>query len=346
MSNNLNQEITEVLREWPKMVHRYAKSDKKKAIIQIFNTFLPFIGLWVLMYFSLDYSYWLTLGIAVVAAFFMVRIFIIQHDCGHQSFFNSRRWNNFVGYFCSFFSTIPFKYWARSHSFHHGHCGQIEVSSIGDIKTLTVNQFRKLSPFKRFSYRIFRMPLVLFLIGPIYYMLIPNRFPLIRMKGWHKTRLSLLSNNAFVILVYIGLGYLLGWQKFLFIQLTVVALFFIIAVWFFYVQHQHEPNYREWKENWEFLLAAIKGSTYYKLPKVFQWLTGNIGFHHIHHLNSRIPNYNLEKCAKENPIFQKYITKITFLQSLKCMFHKLWDEEQERMISFREFYRMERMRMV
>lgn len=340
--NNVDLEIKEALKDWPQMLQKYAQADTRKAVIQILNSFLPFIGLWILMYFSLDWSYWITFALAIVNAFFLVRIFIIQHDCGHNSFLKNRKINNIIGWVCSFFSSIPYVYWARTHSFHHGHCGQLEVSDIGDIQTMTVKEFRNLGPWQRFNYRLFRMPVVLFILGPIYYMLIPNRLPLNNIKGWAKARTAQLVNNLSLLLVYLSLGYLLGWAKFFIIQLSIIFIFAIIAVWFFYVQHQHEHNYKDWKNNWEYLLAAIKGSTYYKLPRVFQWLSGNIGFHHIHHLNSRIPNYNLEKAFHDNPVLSKHVTTITFLESLKCMFHKLWDEDSQRMITFREFYQMEK----
>jgi len=309
------------------------------------TSFLPFLGLWVLMYFSLEWSYWITLGLAALNAFFLVRIFIIQHDCGHQSFFKSRKWNNAVGFVCSFFSFIPYKYWAKSHNFHHAHSGQLEYRGIGDISTLTVKEFRELSKFGRFKYRLYRNPFSLFLIGPLYYMFVSQRLPIAGMQmGWKKVQWSQFFSNIYLILVFSLLIITLGWKKFFLVHVPIIVLFGIIAIWFFYVQHQHKETYKQWKENWEYLLAAIKGSSYYKLPKVFQWLSGNIGFHHIHHLSSFIPNYNLEKCNKENPIFEKYVTVLTFRESLKCMFNKLWDEEKERMISFREFYRLEKKR--
>ena len=164
-----NQEIKKALQEWQKIVSQYGHPDKRKAIVQLCNTFLPFFGLWILMYLSLEWSYWITLGLAVINAFFMVRIFIIQHDCGHQSFLKARKVNNTIGLICSFFSAIPYKYWSRSHNFHHAHNGQLEVRDIGDIHMLTVNEYRALPFFKRLAYRIFRNPIVLFILGPIYY---------------------------------------------------------------------------------------------------------------------------------------------------------------------------------
>ncbi len=340
-----NNEIKKALQDWGDKVKKYQRPNIKKAFGQMLTSFLPFLGLWVLMYFSLEWSYWITLGLAALNAFFLVRIFIIQHDCGHQSFFKSRKWNNAVGFVCSFFSFIPYKYWAKSHNFHHAHSGQLEYRGIGDISTLTVKEFRELSKFGRFKYRLYRNPFSLFLIGPLYYMFVSQRLPIAGMQmGWKKVQWSQFFSNIYLILVFSLLIITLGWKKFFLVHVPIIVLFGIIAIWFFYVQHQHKETYKQWKENWEYLLAAIKGSSYYKLPKVFQWLSGNIGFHHIHHLSSFIPNYNLEKCNKENPIFEKYVTVLTFRESLKCMFNKLWDEEKERMISFREFYRLEKKR--
>ena len=339
-----NYEITEKLKNWTTIVQKYQQPDTKKAIIQLLTSFLPFLGLWILMYFSLDWHYGITIVLAIVNAFFMVRIFIIQHDCGHQSFFKSRRWNNIIGFSCSFFSSIPYKYWAKSHAFHHAHCGQLEhdVRDIGDIHYKTVREFRELSRWNQWKYRIYRSAPVMFVLGPLYYALVPLRIPVINLKGWKNVRYSQIFNNIFMLGIYVLLAYLLGWDKFILIHIPLLIAFFVIAVWFFYVQHQHGEAYKAWKNNWEYLLAALQGSTYYKLPKLFQWLTGNIGFHHIHHLSSKIPNYNLEKCNRENPIFEKYATTLTFFQSLKTIFNTLWDEEQQRMISFREFYRREK----
>lgn len=335
------KEIKQILSNWPEMVKKYQTPDQKKAIIQIINSFGPFLALWVLMYLSLNVSYWLTVGLGVLNAFFLVRIFIIQHDCGHQSFLKSRKINNIIGTLCSMFSMIPFKYWARSHNFHHAHNGQLEHRDIGDITLLTVKEYSQLGAWKRFQYRLYRSPIVMFVIGPLYYILIHNRLPLISLKGWKKEKRALTRNNIGIIVLYLILGFAIGWKKFLLIQAPIIGFFAVIAVWFFYVQHQHEDTYKQWKENWEYLLSAIKGSTYYKVPRPIQWLTGNIGFHHIHHLSSLIPNYNLEKCNRENPIFEKYVTILSFRDSLKCMFNKLWDEERQRMITFREYYRLE-----
>lgn len=342
---DINKEIKESLRNWKDIVRNYQVPDTKKAVIQLVNSFGPFIALWVLMYFSMRWSLWLTLGLGIINAFFLVRIFIIQHDCGHQSFTKSKRWNNAIGYICSFFSFIPYKYWAKVHNYHHGHSGQIEVWDIGDIPTLTVDQYREKSALGKLAYRIWRNPLVTFVIAPTYYLLISNRIPMINIGNFKKMTFSQLKNNLAIAAVYVVLGFALGWVKFLFVQFFIVFCFGIIAFWFFYVQHQHEHAYNQWKDNWDYVVSAVRGSTYYKLPKLFQWLTGNIGIHHVHHLSSLIPNYNLEKCMRENAVLNKYVTVVTFWESLKFMSHKLWDEEKQRMISFKEFYLTERMRM-
>lgn len=341
----LEAEIKEKLKNWKQVIQQYQVPNTKKAVLQIINTFLPYVGLWTLMYFSLNWSIFITMALGVINVWFLVRIFIIQHDCGHQSFLKSSKLNNTVGILCSLVTTIPYKYWAKVHNHHHGHTGQLEERNIGDINFITVKEYRDRNKWGRFKYRLFRHPIVLFVVAPFWYCVFSNRFPGFNLKGWNKVRRTLVYNNLIIAVAYTGLALLLGWQKFLLIQLFLVFGFFCIAFWFFYVQHQHEESYMRWRKNWDFLLASIRGASYYKLPKVFQFLTGNIGLHHIHHLSSRIPNYNLEKCLKENPLFTKYANTLSFWDSLKTVTLKLYDEERERMISFREFYRLERMRI-
>jgi omega-6 fatty acid desaturase (delta-12 desaturase) len=329
-----------LLQRLPAIVKAYQLPDTKKAVIQILNTFLPFVAIWVAMYLLLDVSIWLTLGLAVVNAFFLVRIFIIQHDCGHQSFTTSRKANDIIGEICSLLSFMPYRYWAKSHNFHHGHNGILwEHRDIGDINLLTVNEFKSLSRLDKVRYLIFRSAPILFIIGPAWYLLVHSRFPLIKMKGWEHARRSLLKHNLLLLAVHVGIVLLLGYEAFVFVHLPILLFFAIIAVWFFYVQHQHETTYKQWKDKWDYIRAAVQGSTYYKLPKWMHWLTGNIGYHHIHHLNPLVPNYQLARCHNENPVLDAVANKITFWQSLRCVFNKLWDEEQERMISIREYMR-------
>ncbi len=329
-----------LLKQLPSIVKSYQLPDTRKAVIQILNSFLPFVAIWVAMYFLLDVSFWLVLPLAALNAFFLVRIFIIQHDCGHQSFTSSRKANDLIGEVCSMISFMPYRYWAKSHNFHHGHNGILwEHRDIGDINLLTVNEFKALPRWKKLHYAVFRSFPVLFIIGPAWYLLIQNRLPLIRLKGWEHAHKALLKHNLLLVAVHVGLYFLLGYEAFVMVHLPILLFFAIIAIWFFYVQHQHETAYKEWKDKWDYIRAAVQGSTYYKLPRMFHWLTGNIGYHHIHHLNPLVPNYELARCHNENPILDQVANKITFIESLRCMFNKLWDEEQERMITFREYMR-------
>jgi omega-6 fatty acid desaturase (delta-12 desaturase) len=212
-----------------------------------------------------------------------------------------------------------------------------EHRDIGDIDLLTVKEYDSLTPYGKFKYRLFRSAPVLFIIGPIWYLLIHSRMPLIKLKGWEHARKALLWHNLLLVVFYVGLILVLGYKAFLLVHLPILICFAIVAIWFFYVKHQHETTYKAWKDKWDYVRAAIQGSTFYNLPKVMHWLTGNIGYHHIHHLNSLVPNYELARCHKENPILDEVANKITFVESLRCVFNKLWDEDQQRMISFREY---------
>lgn len=325
-----------------KTLKQYQNPSYSKATIQLLNSFGPYILLWILMYNLWDYSKALVVLLGILNAFFLVRIFIIQHDCGHNSFVSSRHMRNIVGYVCSLFSAIPYKYWATSHHFHHNHNGMLEVRDIGDLDTLTVQEFAALTKFQRFWYRVYRSPIVMFGIIPIYYVLIHNRLALIKMPEFKKLKWSLTFNNVLLIGGVTLLCLLLDWKKVLFVHFITLFLFAIVAIWFFYIQHQHEKGYKHWKARWEFIYAAVKGSSYYKLPGIFNWFTGNIAIHHIHHLNPAIPNYNLKKSVDAIPWINQYTTEITFWESLKLATHKLWDESSERMITFKEYYHMEK----
>lgn len=335
--------LKEELKNWKDWVKPYALPDKRKALKQVLNTFLPFIAIFLLMCFTYHYSLMLTLALGSLNGLLMVRIFIIQHDCGHQSFLGSRKENNTLGFICSLFTFIPFKYWARSHNHHHAHNAQLDSRDIGDITILTVREYQALSSFKKWRYRIYRSLPVMFFIGPLYYIFIHNRLPLIKLKGWEKEKRALIWSNVSLVVLYTLLGAFIGYSKLMVIYLPIIITFAVVAIWVFYIQHQHDPNYKEWKPEWDFLTAAIKGSSYYKLSKIGHWFTGNIGYHHIHHLAPRVPFYHLPKCHHHHPIFDKYVTTLNFWSSFKCAFHKLWDEKAQRMITFRDYYRNYRM---
>ncbi len=326
-----------------KLISPYIKPDRKKALIQLLNSFWPFLGIWILMYLWSMFSYWIVLPLICINAFFLVRIFIIQHDCGHQSFFGikNKRLNNVIGRVCSFFTTMPFSYRARAHHFHHAHSRQLETREIGDIDFATVQEYQKKSWWKKVWYKTFRSPVVLFFFAPIVYFLVSNRYPFLDFKSMKESiRRSQLVNNIALVWLYVLLAYLLWRQRFLIIQMWTVFLFSIIAFWFFYVQHQHEETYNQRKGNRDFLASSLLWSTYYKLPRVFQRLTWNIGLHHIHHLSSAIPNYHLQSCVDEHPVLSKYVTIMNFRQSLSCVNNKLWDEKLQKMIWWKEYRQM------
>ena len=334
-----------VFAQLPAITRKYQLPSKKKAIMQMVTTFGPFLALWVAMYLLIDVSIWLTLGLALLNGLMLVRIFIIQHDCGHQSFTASKKANDVIGLICSVVSFMPYRYWAKSHNFHHGHNGLLwEHRDIGDINLLTVDEYRKLSPLRKLHYRVFRSAPILFIIGPAWYLLVQSRLPIINLKGWEHARRALMRHNLLLVAVHVSIVLLLGYEAFLWVHLPTILVFAVVAVWFFYVQHQHETTYKQWRDKWDYVQAAIKGSTYYRLPRIMHWFTGTIGYHHIHHLNPLVPNYELARCHHENPVFEKVANSITFWQSLRCVFNKLWDEDQQRMISFREYMRLEKKR--
>lgn len=333
-------EIRAFAKEMMETLKEYKSMSYGKAIWQLCNTILPFIGIWIGMYWAYSYHLALFFGLGILNGFMLARIFIIQHDCGHHSFVKSTVWRDVIGFVCSIFSAMPYKYWAECHSFHHNYNGKLETRDIGDINTLTVKEYMALNRWERFKYRVFRFPVVTFFIGPVFYLLYNMRYPLVTLTSRRKSHISVWWNNLVLVGVIITLCVLFNWKIILATYFAVLYPFSVIAIWFFYVQHQHEEGYKRWNNEWDHFVSAIKGSTYYKLPAVFNWLTGNIGIHHIHHLYASIPNYNLMKCIRQNPHFNKYTTVVTFWESLKYINHKLWDEDTQRMISFREYHRV------
>lgn len=318
---------------WRAAVTNYESSDTWKSIWQICNSFIPFFVIWYLMYRSLAYSYWLTLPLAVLAAGLMVRIFIIQHDCGHGSFFKSRKANNFVGSICGVLTLTPYYYWRKSHAIHHANAGNLEQRGIGDVYTMTVQEYLQQSKWGRLKYRIYRNPLFLFTVSPTFLFVVLYRFYHPNSKTWKKERISVHGTNLAIAAVVLILWLTIGWKAFLMIQIPIIIFMSTLGTWFFYVQHQFEETYWESTKSWEYSQAALQGSSYYKLPKILQWFSGNIGFHHVHHLSPRIPNYLLEKCHKNNPLLQEVVT-LTLWSSLKTSVLGLWDEEQKKLVSF------------
>jgi omega-6 fatty acid desaturase (delta-12 desaturase) len=332
------KETTSKLPSWENLVKKYQNAPNRKSIWQLCNSFIPFLVLWYLMLLSIDVSYWITLLLALPAAGFVVRIFIIQHDCGHGSFFKSKRANDFWGMAGSIFSFTPYHYWRKNHAIHHVSAGKLDKRGIGDIYTMTVDEYLQQSRWGRLKYRLYRNPFILFVIIPIILFVVLYRLPLSDWKDIKKFQQSVYITSIVITLIFGGLIWLIGWQNFLMVQLPITFIASTTGTWLFYVQHQFEDTYWSESDGWDYTSAAMRGSSYYKLPKVLQWFTGNIGFHHIHHLSPKIPNYLLEKCYKENPDFQNSPV-LTLRSSFRSMFLRLWDEKQNKLISFRYFKR-------
>ncbi|AFC33403.1 Des [Paenibacillus mucilaginosus 3016] len=319
--------------ELKKKVAPYEQTDTKASIRQLLNTVVPMLLLWYGAYLSLSVSFWLTLPIAVVTAGFVVRTFIIFHDCCHQSFFKSRLANDTLGFILGVITLCPYQQWKNSHSIHHATSSNLDKRGIGDIWIMTVEEYAAAPLWLRLSYRFYRHPLVMFGLGPIFVFLFQYRFN--RKGAKSKERIDTYMTNVVLVGLYALMIWLIGWQAFVMVQLPVMFVSGLLGIWLFYVQHQFEDSYFEHEEEWSYVKAAVEGSSYYKLPKVLQWITGNIGFHHVHHLSPKVPNYNLEKAHNATPPLQK-ATTITLRTSFQSLKFKLWDEQAKNFISFRE----------
>ena len=328
---------------WLSLVARYQTSDTRKAVGQIFNSFVPFLAAWTLMYLSLRVHYGLALLLCIPTIGFVVRIFIIQHDCGHGSFFRSRRANDILGFVCGIITLTPYFDWRKNHAIHHATTSQLERRGTGDVWTLTVGEYLRAGRWNRIMYRVYRNPLVLFLVAPALQLLVLHRFPWTRRTEWNRERTSILWTNVLLIALYASLASLLGWRHFMMVQLPLVALVGSIGMWLFYVQHQFEDTYWAQGEEWDYETAALRGSSYFKLPRLLQWFSGNIGFHHIHHLSHRIPNYNLQRCHDENPTLRS-ARVLTLRTSLRTLHLKYWDEERKRLVGTRTMRALQRRR--
>ncbi|HJS28321.1 MAG TPA: fatty acid desaturase [Anaerolineales bacterium] len=316
---------------WQETVSRYQNPDPLRSWWQVINTVVPYFILWAIMIYSLEISYWLTLLLTIPAASFLIRTFIIFHDCGHGSFFKSKRANNTLGVITGFMTFTPYFRWRHHHAIHHATAGDLDRRGTGDIYTMTVEEYQALPLRKRFLYQLSRNPKLMFTVGSTAVFLIAHRFS--HGATGKRERYSVYWTNLAILLIFILAALTIGWKAYLLIQLPIIILASTVGVWLFYVQHQFEDTYWERHKDWNYESAALEGSSYYKLPRLLQWITGNIGFHHIHHLSPRIPNYNLEKCYKENPIFQA-VEPLTILGSLRCLSMRLWDEDKRLMVGF------------
>lgn len=319
---------------WLEIVSRYNKPDTQKSIWQIVNSLGPYLLLWAAMYYSLQISYFLTLGLAILAAAFLVRVFIIFHDCGHGSFFRSKKINKIVGTILGSLVFTPYDRWHLDHAIHHKTVGNLDKRGNGDVMTLTVEEYEKSSRGKKIFYRLYRNPLILFAVAPFILFVIWFRFP---RKVMGKAERRSVYITDLIVLTFCTAGILLmGWKAFLMIQLPVIYIATVSGVWLFYVQHQFEDVIWTRQEDWDYQKMALEGSSFLKFPRLLQWFSGNIGYHHIHHLSPKIPNYNLERCHKENQMFSE-IKPVTFVPSLRSMALRLWHEQHGKLISFRQY---------
>ena len=325
--------------KWREIVARYQTPGVKPAVWQLVSTLVPLIVSFILMYWSLSVSYWLTLLLAIPAAGLTIRTFIIMHDCGHGSFLPSKTWNNVIGWITGILTTTPYAHWRREHAIHHATSGHLEQRGTGDISTMTVREYLGASRLRKFWYRIYRNPVILLGFGPAF-LFIKHRWPTRGIAGRKEVWNVHLTNLALAALIT-TLSMLIGFREFMLIWLPIFLLSGSAGVWLFYVQHQFEDAYWRGGEDWDYATAAVYGSSYFRLPKVLQWFTGNIGFHHVHHLSPKIPNYRLEKCHRENPTFQKVVT-LTLRESVRTLGLRLWDEESGRMVSFGHLRRLRR----
>ncbi len=325
-----------------KHCHSYKGADVARSVIQLTLTLTLFAGVCIAMFFALKVSLILTGLFALIGGGLLTRIFILQHDCGHRSFFKSKRMNDWTGRALSLLTATPYDFWRRSHNVHHAVSGDLTRRGLGGIDTITTREYLALPKDKQFKYRLYRNPFLMLVIGTPFYMILAQRFPFNQSlnfyEGYKTLPFSSIWKSVFMtdialLVFYGGLSLLFGFYNVLAIMLPILIVASWIGGWLFYIQHQFEDSYWEEHENWNIQEAALTGSSYYELPKILQWFSGNIGFHHIHHLCNQIPNYKLQECMDAKPEL-KEINRLTLRQSLDCLRLRLWDEKTSKMVGF------------
>jgi acyl-lipid omega-6 desaturase (Delta-12 desaturase) len=320
--------------DWAPMVTRFQSPILIRSWLQVATSVIPLLLFGSLAMRSLAQDTNWTFALALLTSVFLPRVFLIQHDCGHGSFFKAKWANDVVGSLCGVLTFTPYYYWRKTHAIHHASSGNLTRRGIGDVYTMTVAEFLRLSRWGRFKYRCYRHPLLFFLVGPMYLFLLQFRVPLAESRNWKKERSSVWFTNVGIGTLLFGVHGQYGTEGLLLLfQIGVVAA--PIAVWLFYVQHQFESVYWSRDGEWDYKRAALEGSSFYDLPAILHWFTANIGFHHIHHLSPRIPNYRLQSCHEGNPELQN-VPRLTLLTSLRTISLSLWDEEQQKMVGFPE----------
>lgn len=321
---------------WRSDIAPYERPHMKHSVWQIINTVGPFFVLWYFAFLSLSFSIWLTFVLDIIAAGFLIRIFIIFHDCCHKSFFKNKIANEIVGTLTGILTFVPYHQWRYTHSVHHASSGNLDRRGVGDIWTLTVDEYMASSFLRRLYYRIYRNPLVMFIIGPIFIFLIDYRFN--RKRAGMKERINTYITNLAIVGSIALLCWGIGWQSFLLIQGPMFFFSGMAGIWLFYVQHNYEETYYENEAEWDYVKAAMHGSSFYNLPRILHWITGNIGYHHIHHLSPRVPNYYLKKVHNKNAALRNVQT-ITLKTSLESLKFRIWSEESKKFIQFKDLKR-------
>ena len=329
------------VRRWNRILQPYWGADTRRSVTQLLTSAIPFVALWYGALKSLEVGYWLTLLLSVPTAGFMMRLFMIQHDCGHGSFFKSRRARDCVGFCIGVILLTPYQYWRKTHAYHHAHSGDLDFRGFGDIDTLTVREYRTLPWYGRAAYRAYRHPAVLFGIGPLFQFIVKHRYPWDIPRTWKQAWRSVWWTNAALVAVVATMGVTVGFTRFLLVQAPVTLIASALGVWLFYVQHQFEHTYWHWHRNWDYYDSALHGSSYLDLPAPLQWMTANIGVHHVHHMSSRIPNYKLQRAHDENPEFH-IVSRVGLRDTWRLIRLTLWDEDDERLVRFKDLKHLRR----
>lgn len=323
-------------RIWTQILNRYRGPSRVRSVVELIVTALPLVALWTAAWLAYSFGYWWgSLLIAIPAAGFLVRLFAIQHDCGHGAFFRHKGINDWVGRALGVLTMTPYDVWRRDHAIHHATTGNLDRRGTGDIDTLTVDEYLARSFWGRLKYRLYRHPVVLFGVGPTYHFMLQQRLPLGSMRAGWRPWISTQATNAAIALVAAALIWLVGPKAFFLVHLPIVAMAASIGVWLFYVQHQFEETSWSGNRGWNLHDASLYGASHYDLPAILRWFTANIGIHHVHHLCSRIPYYRLPRVLDDHPGLAE-VGRLTLVQSLACARLTLWDESTQRLVSFRE----------
>jgi acyl-lipid omega-6 desaturase (Delta-12 desaturase) len=322
-------------RNWTRILAQYRGANSLRSIYEIAVTVLPFAILWTAEWAGLRHGYWPSLLLAVPAAGFLVRLFLIQHDCGHGAFFQHRLTNDWTGRVIGVLTLTPYDLWRRSHATHHATAGNLDLRGIGDVRTLTLREYRSCTFWGKLAYRAYRHPAVMFALGPAFLFFLQHRLPVGFMSGGWLPWVSTMATNAAIVAVTSILIWFIGIEAFLLVHVPIVVIAASIGVWLFYVQHQFERTYWDRDPNWKLSDAALHGSSHYDLPAILRWFSANIGMHHVHHLCSRIPFYRLPRVLRDHPEL-KGTSRLTLIESFRCVRFALWDESRRQLISFKD----------